>query len=201
MSTALLFTTRWMRVTPVILSEDTREKLLELRIAQELECRVCSKCSRQSATVPASVPHPLEKQLRDAKMKLKKRPGDSLYQELVHRLQSQLHHTSRCCGVRFEIRKFDNHSALYNDWRRRQALVSVSVQRLREEFGPQERSRSDDFIIMWDLWSLPDQMTGRLVSIFQEEDQFQSEPCVCATMDWSGIDQTQEHHSLCPTQR
>jgi hypothetical protein len=156
------------------LSETTRSLLLELKIDQELKCRVCAQCGRQSAWVSGSVVHPLAKQLRDAKMKLRKRPSDSLFQELVHRLESQLHYTSRCCGARFEMRKFDHHAALYNDWCRRRELINVPIDKLREQFGPQGRSRSDDFLILWDLWSLPDQLTARLVVIFQDEDRIQT---------------------------
>jgi hypothetical protein len=140
-------------------------------------CRVCSKCGQMPSMVEG--PHPLDEKISRIRKYLaspsnRRNGAYSQAEDDRHRLESIRHHTSRCCGERYEKREVDQHQALWEAWICRQERCRHSITSLRAEHEERtSRARSDDFLILSRNLGLGDNTIEALERIFRSEEETQ----------------------------
>ena len=177
-----------------MLSDKTRAALRLMGVPRELLCKVCRQCNRPSGSVNGD--HPLDGEIRKVKKRLRTDPGNMDLDGRRHHLESIRYNTSRCCGARYIKVTFDAQEADWARWQNRFADVrqyvvprilrqnpnlsgeeamTAAIRFMRSEYGPMERGRDDDFIILSHLWARGDREIKNYVTIFKEEERLQNQ--------------------------
>jgi len=186
------------------LSELGHDQLKMQSIRQMITCRACANCGAHSNGAPKGTIHPLQNDLHKVSAALDNDPSNERLSRERHRLISQIHHTSRCCGARLINAEFDYHEALWDSWKNRvrdftalanghkDELIANIRKSMRESEEVMGRGYNgigadDDYIMMNVLWGMEDYRTNKLISIFRQEEVRQDEIRMRECMDITDV--------------